>query len=117
MAVGPRYAVLDVETTGLSPRTDRIVEVAIVDVDAMARVLDEFATLLNPGRDVGPTHIHRIRAADVADAPRFVDAAPHLLSRLCGRIVVGHNVRFDWRFLVQEYGRLGVTLPDAPTLG
>lgn len=112
----PVYAVLDVETTGLSPRTNRLVEVAVLDVDAYGRVLGEFATLLNPGRDVGPTNIHRIRAADVVDAPTFADVAPHLLSRLAGRMVVGHNVAFDWRFLLAEYGRLGVTLPVAPTL-
>jgi len=116
---GPRrsiFAVVDVETTGLSPRTNRVVEVAVVGIDAAGRVVDEYVTLLNPGRDVGPTRIHGIRASDVEGAPRFGDVAGHLLTRLAGRVVVGHNVAFDWRFLLAEYERLGVNVPDAPRL-
>lgn len=112
----PVYTVLDVETTGLSPRTNRIVEVALLDVDATGRIDGEFVTLLNPGRDIGPTHIHHIRAADVVHAPTFAAIAPFVLSRLAGRVVVGHNVAFDWRFLCAEFARLGMTLPETPTL-
>ena len=55
-------AVIDVETTGLSPRTDRIVEVGVVLLDSRGDVEAEFETLVNPGRDVGPTGLHGIRA-------------------------------------------------------
>ena len=64
------YAVIDTETTGLSPRLrHRIVELAVVLVDESGQVEDEFCTLLNPERDLGPQHIHGIRGAEVINAP------------------------------------------------
>ena len=57
-----RYAVIDVETTGLHNQ-DRIVEIAIVTLDQDLTVVDEFDTLVDPGRDVGPTGIHGITAS------------------------------------------------------
>ncbi|MBN1093321.1 DNA polymerase III [Blastococcus sp. TML/M2B] len=109
-------AVIDVETTGLSPRTDRVLEVGIVLLDSRGEVEAEFETLLNPGRDVGPTAIHGIRAADVVDAPLFGDVAPHLRSLLAGRVVVAHNALFDLRFLAREFGRAGVSFTLSPSL-
>ena len=50
------YTVIDVETTGFSPRQhDRIVEIAAVYVSETGQIEGEWATLVNPGRDVGPT--------------------------------------------------------------
>ncbi|WP_158853027.1 exonuclease domain-containing protein [Saccharothrix deserti] len=106
------YAVVDVETTGFAARgSDRIVEVAVVRLDSAGRVTDEWCTLLNPGRDLGPQHVHRIRAADVWHAPTFAQAAGALASRLAGRVVVAHNLSFDARFLTAEFARMGVDLP------
>ncbi|ONI82183.1 hypothetical protein ALI22I_39270 [Saccharothrix sp. ALI-22-I] len=106
------YAVVDVETTGFAARgSDRVVEVAVVGLDSAGRVTDEWCTLLNPGRDLGPQHVHRIRAADVWHAPTFAQAAGALASRLAGRVVVAHNLSFDARFLIAEFGRIGVDLP------
>jgi len=56
------FAVVDVETTGLFPARDRVVEVAVVHLDPDARVTGEFSTLIDPRRDVGPTRIHGISA-------------------------------------------------------
>jgi DNA polymerase III epsilon subunit-like protein len=109
------FAVLDLETTGLSPRTDRIVEVAVVRLDARSAVVSEFCTLVNPERDIGPTRIHGLRASDVATAPRFADIAGVLLSQLAGHLPVGHNVQFDLRFLDAELARLGARLPQGLT--
>ena len=109
-------AVIDVETTGLSPRTDRIVEVGVVLLDDRGEVEAEFETLINPGRDVGPTQLHGIRAADVVDAPTFADVAPYLASLLAGRVVVAHNALFDLRFLAREFARAGVPVDLGPTL-
>ncbi|MBL9088797.1 MAG: hypothetical protein JNM10_16785 [Planctomycetia bacterium] len=112
-----RFAVLDCETTGIFPhRHDRILEVAVVVARADGRVEDEFVTLVNPGRDVGPTSIHGITAADVVDAPPFVAVAGDVLDRLRGAIVVGHNVRFDEGFVRAECGRFGTMLPVFPSL-
>lgn len=61
---GDRFVVVDVETTGVYD-TDKIVEVAAVTVSPNGRIVDEWDTLVNPERDVGPTHIHRVSAAMV----------------------------------------------------
>ena len=106
------YAVFDLETTGLFPaRNDRIVEVAIVHVDAAGNIGDEWSTLINPQRDVGPTHIHGISAADVRNAPTLVDIADELADRMAGRIAVAHNISFDARFLLAEYERINAPAP------
>ncbi len=97
------YAVVDVETTGFSPKHhDRIVEIGIVRANARGEVIDEYATLVNPGRDVGPTHIHGISAGDVADAPRFEEVVGDVLSLMRGAVLVAHNAAFDLRFLCHE---------------
>ncbi|QQQ76419.1 hypothetical protein IOD16_36330 [Saccharothrix sp. 6-C] len=106
------YAVVDVETTGFAARgSDRVVEVAVVGLDDAGRVTDEWCTLLNPGRDLGPQHVHRIRAADVWHAPTFAQAAGAVAARLADRVVVAHNLSFDARFLTAEFARAGVDLP------
>jgi DNA polymerase III epsilon subunit-like protein len=79
------FAAIDLETTGLSPRIDRVVEVAVIQLDRGVSPYGEFATLINPGRDIGATHIHRITARDVVSAPRFEQVAPMLLDLLRGR--------------------------------
>jgi len=106
------YAVVDVETTGLSPRLDRIIEVAVVALTESGTVEWAWSTLVRPERDVGPTHIHGLRASDVAGAPVFADIAGYLAFLLGGRVIVGHNVAFDWRMLSAEFGRMGVITPD-----
>ncbi len=109
-------AVVDVETTGLSPRTDRVVEIGVVLLDDRGEVEAEFETLLDPGRDVGPTRLHGIRAADVVGAPTFAEVAPYLRSLLPGRTLVAHNALFDLRFLAREFARAGLPAELPPTL-
>ena len=111
------FAVLDLETTGFSPWLgDRVVEVAVVRTAPDGTVESSWTTLLNPERDVGPTRVHGLREADVADAPRFLDEAGDIAARLDGAIVVAHNARFDLGFLTAEYARLGATAPAWPAL-
>ncbi|MDX6236641.1 MAG: polymerase subunit epsilon [Kribbellaceae bacterium] len=106
------YAVIDTETTGLSPgHRHRVIEIAVVLLDAQGRVEGEWVTLLNPQRDLGPQHIHGILTSDVLAAPDFADVARHLAGLLAGRMVVGHNVEFDLGFLRAEFARLGVAVP------
>ncbi|GAB2609071.1 exonuclease domain-containing protein [Kribbella endophytica] len=106
------YAVIDTETTGLLPgHRHRVIEVAVVLLDAEGRFEDEWVTLLNPQRDLGPQHIHGILTADVLAAPEFVDVARRLGELLAGRMVVGHNVEFDLGFLRAEFARLGHVVP------
>ena len=111
------YAVIDVETTGFSPRKgDRIVEIAIARVDRHGRIEDEYSTLLNPGRDVGPIFVHGISNSEVRDAPRFDQIAGELLDRMDGAIVVAHNAVFEERFLAAEFERADLALPLNPAL-
>ena len=110
------FAVVDVETTGLFPSRDRVVEVAVVHLDPDARVTGEFSTLIDPRRDVGPTRVHGIRAADVTGAPTFLAAAETVRRQLAGRVFVAHNAPFDAMFLAAEFGRCGMQLPPAPVM-
>ena len=110
------FAVVDVETTGLFPARDRVVEVAVVHLDPGARVTGEFSTLIDPRRDVGPTRIHGIRASDVTGAPTFPAAAETIRRLLAGRVLVAHNARFDAMFLAAEFGRCGMQMPPAPVM-
>lgn len=99
------YAVVDIETTGLSPTTDAILEIGLVLTDMQGHIEREWSTLIHPGVgadgqiDVGPTFIHGLRAADLRDAPSLGDVADLLVRDLAGRVVVAHNARFDIGFL------------------
>src|SRR6478752_4370919 len=111
------FAVVAIATTGFSPANgDRIVEIAVARVDAAGLVSDEYATLVDPGRDVGPVFVHGISNSEVRDAPRFADIAGELLDRLDGAVVVLHDGAFVERFLDAEFARVGVDLPLAPAL-
>nr|QEO74921.1 hypothetical protein [uncultured bacterium] len=106
--MGNGYAVVDVETTGLSPgHHHRVIEVAVVHVDSAGRRTDEWCTLVNPRRDLGAQRVHGISAADVRRAPEFAGIAGELAARLSGRVLVAHNLSFDQRFLQAEFARLG----------
>lgn len=109
------FAVVDIETTGLSPQRDRVIEIAVVHVDPMGTECGRWETLLNPGRDLGPQRIHGIRAADVLGAPAFADVAAELLALLDGRVPVAHHAAFDARFLFAELERSGVGIWSRPS--
>jgi DNA polymerase III subunit epsilon len=108
-----RIVVLDVETTGLyAGGHDRIIEIALVTLDQHANPVDEWVTLVNPRRDLGPTSIHGLTGRHVAPAPAFADIVGDALERIHGAVVVGHNVRFDLAFLQAECARAGIPLPE-----
>lgn len=109
----PRFAVVDLETTGLNPRYHhRVVEVAVVSVSASGEIIDRWETLINPQRDLGPQSIHGIRAAEILEAPTFLDIVPELAARLQGNVLVAHNLSFDAAFLRHEFERAGSSLPE-----
>src|SRR5690349_16832145 len=99
----PGFAVIDLETTGLvTGLNHRVAELAVVHVEPDGSISGAWETLVTPGRDLGPQHIHGIAAADVMDAPKFADIAPRLVELLAGRIIVAHNATFDVGFLTAE---------------
>lgn len=111
--------VLDVETTGLDVRRDRIVQVGAVAMFG-PRILDEprVDQLIDPGVPIpaSSTRIHGLSDADVAGAPRFVDFLQTLRELVSGCVVVGHNIGFDLAVLRHETARAGVTWEDPSAL-
>lgn len=110
------FAVLDVETTGLSSDRDRVIEIAIVRCASDGSFIDEWSTLVDPGRDPGPTHIHGISADDLVGAPSFAKIAEELAERVEGSMIVAHNLSFDAGFLGAEYARTQTPLPNQTAL-
>lgn len=100
---GRGFAVIDFETTGLSPaRGSRAIEIGVVLSDRDGVVTEEHDTLIHAGAAVGPTRIHRITSREVAHAPTFRQIAPRLVELLSGRVIVAHNAGFDLAFLRNE---------------
>jgi DNA polymerase-3 subunit epsilon len=99
---------VDIETTGGSHFSSRVLEVAVVRVE-QNRVVRTYQTLLHPDEPIPPfiTQLTGIRDDDVAGSPRFEDVADDLAEVLDGAIFVAHNVRFDYSFLKMEFERLG----------
>ncbi|KPC53379.1 exonuclease domain-containing protein [Amantichitinum ursilacus] len=99
---------VDLETTGATPATDRITEVGLVQIDADG--IRSWQSLVNPQRSIPPfiQQLTGINDAMVADAPTFAELAPTLSQKLEGRVFVAHNARFDYGFLKQEFKRLGL---------
>jgi DNA polymerase III epsilon subunit family exonuclease len=107
------YAVVDVETTGLSARLgDRICEVAVV-VAQHGQIVDRLQTLVNPQRPIsrGATLVNGITDYMVRGAPTFGRIAPSLLKALEGAVLVAHNASFDLSFLSAELRAAGYAPP------
>lgn len=96
------WAVIDVETSGFRPGQARIISVAALGLDADGRVEQSFVSLLNPGVDPGPTHVHGLTSAMLEDQPQFAEIVEDLVDVLRGRTLVAHNVAFDYSFLAAE---------------
>jgi DNA polymerase-3 subunit epsilon len=103
------YAFVDIETTGSSPITGRITEVAVIIMRNHA-VIETFQSLVNPETSI-PAFITKVTGIDesmVADAPVFAEIAQTVWEKLQGCVFVAHNVRFDYGFLKNEFKRLNI---------
>jgi len=102
------FAILDIETTGGSPKTEKITEIAIFFHDGV-KVVDEWSTLLNPEKPIPYfiTGLTGITNEMVADAPRFYEVAKEIVERTENHTIVGHNVKFDYSFIKSEFKHLG----------
>lgn len=120
----PRYAVVDVETTGFSPRTDEVVEIAIVHVDG-DRIAGRWSSLVKPSIPIPyrATEVHGISNRDVAYAPRLYHLLPKIEALCDGRVVAAHYKQFDLGFLpfLQTHSQLCTlqlarqAFPNAPS--
>lgn len=102
------FAILDIETTGGSPVTEKITEIAIFFHDGK-KVVDEWSTLINPEKSIPYfiTGLTGITNEMVADAPRFFEVAKEIVERTENHTIIGHNVSFDYSFIRSEFKRLG----------
>nr|WP_246241942.1 exonuclease domain-containing protein [Flexivirga aerilata] len=110
------YAAVDVETTGLDPARDRILQIAVSQMRSDGVLERSWSSLVDPGCDPGPTHIHGITKERLRGAPRYDDIVDRVHSLINGRIFVAHNARFDWAFLAHEADRVRSRLPVQKTL-
>src|SRR5579883_2259247 len=94
------YAVVDVETTGFDPLRDRIVEVAVVQIDGI-EITGRWSSLVRPGVPIPPiAHAtHGISDEDVATAPELWELLPAIEDLVEGRTIVAHHATFDRNFL------------------
>lgn len=95
------YVIVDVETTGLNYHHDAIVEIGCIRFRNNVAV-DNFNMLINPNTKIPPeaTAIHHITDEMVKDAPYINEVLPAILDFIGDDIIVGHNVGFDIRFLI-----------------
>jgi DNA polymerase III subunit epsilon len=98
------FCVVDVETTGLSPRFNGVIEIGIVKVKRL-KVVERYSTLINPGRPV-PYYITQftgITDDDIFNAPLFEEVADEISAFISGSVLSAHNLSFDRSFLNKEY--------------
>lgn len=107
----PDWVVLDVETTGLNPSGDRIIEIAIRKFHE-GQLVDTFVSLVNPGQSISSdiVKLTGIKNADLKKAPAFQEIAPTVRSFLGDLPMVAHNAKFDARFVWNECARAGEKL-------
>ncbi|WP_349270553.1 DNA polymerase III subunit epsilon [Mycolicibacterium parafortuitum] len=108
---GAGWAVVDVETSGFRPGQARVVSVAALALSDDGNVEKSLYSLLNPGVDPGPTHVHGLTAEMLEGQPTFADVVTDLSEVLRGRTLVAHNVGFDYAFLTAEAELVGAALP------
>ncbi|MFF5233048.1 TerD family protein [Dactylosporangium sp. NPDC000521] len=111
-----RYAVVDVETTGLHAPSDRVLQIAVAQMESDGTPGEVWSTLVDPGCDPGPVHVHGITRERLAGAPRFDAVVGRLARLLDGRVLVAHNAAFDWKFLAAEAHRAVHRLPVSQRL-
>ncbi len=112
-----RYVAIDVETTGLEPRNDRVLEVGIqlfsFDTEGALVREDSWSSLVNPAMPIpaSSTNINGITDLEVSQAPFFGQIVDQLSPLLASRVAVAHNAAFDTGFIDAEYTRLGLNSP------
>jgi DNA polymerase-3 subunit epsilon len=107
------YAIIDLETTGGRPETDRIIEIAIYTHDG-ASVTGEYSSLVNPGVPIPPfiSRLTGISEEMVAVAPTFSEICSEVRSVLGDHIFVAHNAPFDHSFLSHHFRIEGIEITN-----
>lgn len=102
------FAIIDIETTGQSYKFGKITEVALYQHNGQ-EVTNSFSTLINPEMDIPYfiTELTGINNEMVKNAPKFYEVAKTLVEMTQGRTFVAHNASFDYKFIKEEYDKLG----------
>jgi DNA polymerase-3 subunit epsilon len=114
----PRFGVVDIETSGLSTRRHRILQIGLVTVIG-GQIADEWCTLVRlrwPWQRVGPRKVHGLTRAHLRDAPTLRTALTELAGRLDGAVFTAHNAEFDAAFIERAARREHVALRLGPRL-
>lgn len=108
------YVCVDLETTGLNPKTDKIIEIGAVRVER-GRVTGMFESLVNPLRPLGEkiTELTGLTDRELKTAPDISAALPGFLEFAGERILLGHSVLFDYSFLKKAAVNQGVVFERA----
>lgn len=113
----PDFTVFDLETTGLSNRTDRIVEIGAVRY-SNGSVTDSLNERINPGIPIPSkaSSIHGIYDQDIVGKPFIEEVLPSFLRFIEGSILVAHNTSFDTGFIRKALGRASIVVPEIQVL-
>lgn len=102
------FVIVDVETTGGSPKSSKITELAMYKYDGN-KIIDEYSSLINPEQAI-PEFIVRLTGITndhVKNAPKFYEVAKKVIEFFEGSIFVAHNVSFDYGMFRSEFKTLG----------
>lgn len=110
------FTAFDTETTGFSPKNDRIVEIGAVRFRGDGRIMAVTNWLINPGMPMPfyATGANGITTEMVSGAPVFSEVWPAFAVFCQGSILLAHNATFDIGFLRAELARAGTEAPDFP---
>ncbi len=102
------FAIIDIETTGNSNRYGKITEIAIYQHNGQ-EITGSFSTLINPEMDIPYfiSNLTGITNSMVQNAPKFYEVAKTIVEMTRGRTFIAHNVSFDYKFIQEEFKRLG----------
>ncbi|MFH0878156.1 MAG: 3'-5' exonuclease [Lentisphaerota bacterium] len=111
------FVVFDTETTGFSPKNDRIVEIGAVKFRD-GKVVDKKEWLINPRRSIPyyVQQVHGITPEMVKDSPMFKDVYPEFADFIKGSVLIAHNAPFDVSFMREEIQRSGYEPPKNLTI-
>ena len=123
----PVIVSLDIETTGLDPKNDSIIEIGAVKFNGN-RVLDEFSTLINPRKPINSFITNLTGITNAMNAPLLADVYPQLETFIGDHPILGQNVGFDISFfqrygafkanpVIDTYELAAVLMPSAPRYG
>ena len=107
------FASIDVETTGLSPLNSRVCEIAAVTFQGVEKK-EDFSALVNPEMSIPcvASNVHGITDDMVCQSPKFGEVVHKLTAIMEGTVLLGHNVKFDIKFLEMEFERVGMKFPE-----